>query len=111
MKYINTWKRYSRHKVYQGKTAMSEQLMTMGDINNKIKATWKKLLAYAQNGERTKPPAMKIEGKSNVLLLQPHIGDDLDPINHLKNGAFGAFKQPIVSFLPDFPNCCIPNNL
>jgi len=104
MKYINTWKRYSRHKVSQGKAAMSEQLITMGDRNNKIKATWKKLLAYVQNGERTKPPAMKIEGKSNVLLLQPHIGDGLDPINHLKNGAFEAFKQPIVSFLPDFPN-------
>ena len=76
-----------------------------------MKATRKKLLAYAQNGERTKPPAMKIEGKSGVLLLQPHIGDDLYPINHLKNGAFRAFKQPTVSFLLDFPDCCIPNNL
>jgi len=54
---------------------------------------------------------MIIEGKSNVLLLQPHIGDGLYPINHLKNRAFGAIKQPVVSFLPDFPNCCIPNNL
>jgi len=49
---------------------------------------------------------MKIEGKSNVLLLQPHIGDGLDPINHLKNGAFFAFKQPVVSFLPDDSYYC-----
>jgi len=66
-------------------------IITKGNKNKKRNTTWKKPLAYAQNGERTKPPAMKIEGKSNVLLLQPHIGDGLDPINHLKNGAFEAF--------------------
>jgi len=45
---------------------------------------------------------MQIEGKnSNVLRLQPHIGDGLNPINHLKNGAFFTFKQPVVSFLPN----------
>jgi len=54
---------------------------------------------------------MQIEGKSNVLRLQPHIGDGLNPINHLENGAFFAFKQLVVSFLPDFPDSCIPYNL
>jgi len=60
--------------------------------------TKKGKLTYAQYGERTKPPAMQIEGKSNVLRLQPHIGDGLNPINHLKNGASFALKQPVVPF-------------
>jgi len=54
---------------------------------------------------------MKIEGKSSIFLLQPHIGDGLNPINHLMNRTFFAFKQPVVTFLPDFPNNCIPYNL
>ena len=58
----------------------------------KIYTERKKLLTYAQHGERTNPPAMLIEGKSYILRLQPHIGDGLDPINHLKDGAFFAIE-------------------
>jgi len=54
---------------------------------------------------------MQLEGKGSVLRLQPHIGDGLNPFNHLQRRAFFAFKQSAVSFLPDFPDCCIPNNL
>jgi len=71
----------------------------------------KKLLAYAQYGERAKPPAMQLEGKGSVLRLQPHIGDGLNPFNHLKRRAFFALKQSVVSFLPYFPDSCIPNHL
>jgi len=42
---------------------------------------------------------MQIEGKSSVFRLQPHIGDGLNPINHLKNGASSILKQPVVPFL------------
>ena len=73
--------------------------------------TKKGKLAYAQYGKRTKPPAMQIEGKSSMLRLQPHRGDGLNPINHLKNGASSTLKQPVVPFLPDFPDSCVPNNL
>ena len=82
-----------------------------GKQNRKSDTNRKKLLAYAQHGEWTKPPTMKIEGKSSVLRLQPHIGDELNPINHLINGAFFAFEQPVVSFLPNFPHSCKPYNL
>ena len=60
--------------------------------NENIYRKEKKLLTYAQHGERTNPPAMYIEGKSCILRLQPHIGDGLDPINHLKDGAFFAIE-------------------
>jgi len=91
-------KRQSLYKIYKGKQIKKE-------------ITKKGRLAYAQYGERTKPPAMQIEGKSSVLRLQPHIGDGLNPINHLKNGASSTLKQPVVPFLPDFPDSCVPNNL
>jgi len=71
----------------------------------------KKLLAYAQYGERAKPPAMQLEGKGSVLRLQPHIGDRLNPFNNLKRRAFFALKQYVVSFLPYFSDSCIPNHL
>jgi len=89
-------KQQGLYKIYKGKQKLAKRIQR------------KEKLAYAQYGERTKPPAMQIEGKSNVLRLQPHIGDGLNPINHLK---YGANLQPVVSFLSDFPNSCIPYNL
>ena len=70
---------------------------TKGNKTEK-KITKKGRLAYAQYGERTKPPTMQIEGKSSVLRLQPHIEDGLNPINHLNNGASIALKQPVVPY-------------
>jgi len=36
------------------------------------------------NGERTKPSAMKVKGKSSVFRLQSHESEGLNLINHLK---------------------------
>jgi len=74
--------------VYQGRTTRSEQYLQRKQ-NRKSDTNRKKLLVYAQHGERTKPPTMKIEGKSSP---QPHIEDRLNPINHLMNRAFFAFE-------------------
>ena len=67
-------------------------IFTKGTTIARKISKWKKLLSYAQYGERIKPPAMQIEGKSNVLRLHPHIGDGLNPLHHLKNGALFACK-------------------
>jgi len=75
------------------------------------KKTEKKLLAYAQYGKRTKPPPMVIEGKRNILRLQPRKGKRLNLVDHLINRAFFDIKQPIVSFLSYFPICRKPSNL
>jgi len=76
--------------------------------NKKIE---KKHLAYAQYGKGAKPPPMVIDGKRNMLRLQPHKGKRLNLVDHLINRAFFDIKKPIVSFLPYFPICCKPNNL
>jgi len=54
---------------------------------------------------------MVIDGKRDMLRLQPHKGKRLNLVDHLINRAFFDIKKPIVSFLPYFSICRKPNNL
>jgi len=79
------------------------------NITKEIKQ--KQLLAYAQHGERTKPPTMKIEGKSCKLFLQPHKREGLNLVKHLNYRTSFVCKKPVISFFPDFSNSSKPDDL
>jgi len=65
----------------------------------------------SKHGERTKPPAMVIEVKSWKFHLQPPESKRLNFVNNLYYWAFFVFEDPVISFLPNFPNRNELNNL
>ena len=54
---------------------------------------------------------MIIEGKSDIFRLQPPKCKRLNPIDHLSYRALLIIKQSVVSFFPNFPNRCKPDDL
>jgi len=91
---------------------MSIQYLKGNQNDKKPKITRKKqLLAYAQHGERTRPPTMIIEGKRSKFRLQRHKRKLLNLVNHLHNRALLVVENPIVSFFSNFPNGSKPDSL
>jgi len=109
MNYITTSKESFLAQDVLRKGHQSQTIVTIVTYIEREKK--KKLLANAQNGKRTKPPPMVVEGKRSILRLQPRISKRLNLVDHLINRALFDIKQHIVSFLPYFPNCSKPNDL